>query len=337
MLDWESPRQILGVRMLKFQQPPKEQTDVFIEDTDRPLPEVLNPNTRYMFLGEIAKGGKSIIMSCKDLHLSRVVAYKSLRAEFIDDEIENTRLLREARVSAMLQHPNTVPIYEIGRDRKGNYYFTMKWIHGYTLREIIDFRERYDLTQLVEVVEKIAQALAYAHSHGVAHRDIKPENILVGPYGEVLLLDWGLSKVWSKSGKPIEEDSEGKALADGDKSITGYGKLQGTLCYMSPEQIRRDTQISYSTDIYSLGCVLFEVLTGQTPFDSDKTYEVLDMVQNQPPPMPSEISKYPVPKTLEKLCMRCLSKEPEGRPASMDEVTYVLQQDWSGELVTRKR
>jgi serine/threonine protein kinase len=324
--------------MLTFKQPPKAQSDVFLEDTDRPLPEVLNPNTRYMMLGEIAKGGKSLIMSCKDLHLSRVIAYKTLRPEFVDDEIENTRLLREARVSAMLQHPNTIPVYEIGRDRKGHYYFTMKMVHGYTLREIMDYRERYDLSQLIEVVEQIAHALAYAHAHGVAHRDIKPENILVGPYSEVLLLDWGLAKVWSKDGRTSDDDVQsGGQAADSDKTMTGHGKLQGTLCYMSPEQIRRDPDISFSTDIYSMGSVLYEVLAGRTPFDSDKAYEILDMVQNDQAPKPSEISKYPVPRILEKLCMQCLNKDPGGRPSSMDEFVRVLQQDWQRDLIKRKR
>lgn len=320
--------------MLKFQQPPKEQNDVFLEDTDRPLPEVLNPNTRYMFIREIAKGGKSLIQSCKDLYLSRVVAYKTLRPEFAHDEIENTRLLREARVSALIQHPNTLPIYEIGRDRKGHYYFTMKLIHGYTLREILDFRERYDLTQLIEVIEQIAHALAYAHAHGIAHRDIKPENILVGPYSEVLLLDWGLAKVWSKDGRTSDDETHDvMALHNSDKSMTGHGKLQGTLCYMSPEQIRRDPDISFSTDIYSLGSVLYELLTGQTPFESDLTYELLDMVQNKVPPKPSEISKYPIPKMLEKLCMQCLAKDPGGRPASMKDFIQVLQHDWTADLI----
>ena len=324
--------------MLKFQEPPKEYSDVFLEDTDRPLPEVLNPNTRYMFLSTIAKGGKSLIKSCKDMHLNRVVAYKTLRAEFVDDEIENIRLLREARVSAMLQHPNSVPTYEIGRDNRGHYYFTMKLVHGYSLREIMDYRERYDLTQLIEVIEQIAHVLAYAHAHGVAHRDIKPENILVGPYGEVVLLDWGLAKVWRKDGSTSDEDThEGKSIAGSDKTITGHGKLQGTLCYMSPEQIRRDPDISFSTDIYSLGSVLYELLTGSPPFDSDMTYEILDMVENQQPAKPSEISKYPVPKILEALCLRCLSKDPTGRPASMEDVLYTLQHDWTDELVTARR
>jgi len=322
--------------MLKFQPPTKDDGNVFLEDTDRPLPDVLNPNTRYLFLGTIAKGGKSLISSVKDMHLSRVVAYKTLRPEFVDDEIEQTRLLREARVSAMLQHPNTVPVYEIGRNRQGHTYFTMKQIHGYTLREIIDYRARYDLSQLIEVIEQVAQALAYAHTHGVVHRDIKPENILIGPYGEVLLLDWGLAKVWSKDGGSTDETThEEKHLDDTGKTMTGHGKAQGTLCYMSPEQIRRDPEINFSTDIYSFGSVLYEILSGQTPFDSDKVYELTDAVQKDEPPTPSEVSKYPVPKTLENLCLKCLNKDPARRPESMKEVILTLNQNWLDELLAR--
>lgn len=329
--------------MLQFQQPPKDYGNVYLEDTDRPLPEVLNPNTRYMFLGTVATGGKSVIRSCKDLHLSRVVVYKTLRPEFMNDPIEQRRLLREARVSALLQHPNTVPTYEIGRDRDGNYYFTMKLVHGYTLREIMNYRDRYDLTQLVEVIEQIAHGLDYAHAHGVAHRDIKPENILVGPYGEVLLLDWGMAKVWRKDGTSEEEVDEPKQeplnsrINKDNKSMTGLGNLQGTLCYMSPEQIRRDPSISYSTDIYSLGSVLYEVLTGRTPFTGTHSYEILDAVENQQAPTPSKVSKFPVPRLLEKLVLSCLDKDPANRPHSMADVIRVLQEDWARDLLNKRR
>ncbi len=325
--------------MLTFKQPPKEYDVIYLEDTDRPLPETLNPNTRYVFLSTLAKGGKSIIRICRDMHLARVVVYKSLRPEFVDDPIEQRRLLREARVSAQMQHPNSVPVYEIGRDREGHLYFTMKLVHGYTLREIFDYRERYDLTQLIEVIEQIAHVLAYAHAHGVAHRDVKPENILVGPYGEVLLLDWVLAKVWNKDGTTIDlQDQELKpAHARGDRSMTGFGNLQGTLCYMSPEQIARDPDIGFGTDIYSLGSVLYELLTGRTPFESDKTYELLELVKEAAPPPPREISKYPVPRLLERLCLQCLEKEPAKRPSSMDEVVRVLQEDWAADLAPRRR
>lgn len=323
--------------MLEFQQPVKDYSDVFLEETDKPLPEKLNPNTRYAFFSDIAKGGKSLIKSCKDLHLNRLICYKTLRPEFVNDEVEQRRLLREARVSAMLQHPNTVPTYEIGRDNKGHYYFTMKLVHGYTLREIFNYRDRYDLSQLVDVIVQIAQALAYAHTHGVAHRDIKPENILVGPFGEVLLLDWGLAKVWTRDGKVIDDLDTAKETAkpgNMEKGMTGQGQLQGTISYMSPEQIRRDPEISFSTDIYSLGSVLYELLTGQTPFDSDKAYEMMQAIENDTPESPSQVSKYKIPKLLEKVCMQCLAKEPGKRPVDMKTLISMLQQqDWARELL----
>lgn len=322
--------------MLTFQQPPKDYGDIFLEDTDRPLPEVLNPNTRYMFLATIATGGKSLIRSVRDMHLSRVVAYKSLRSEFTGDTIEQRRLLREARVSALMQHPNTVPTYEVGRDREGQTYFTMKLVHGYTLREIMDYRERYDLTQLVEVIEQIGHALSYAHAHGVAHRDIKPENILVGPYGEVLLLDWGLAKVWRKDGTTEEEVDSGATVAGSNRSMTGHGKLQGTLRYMSPEQIRRDPDISYATDVYSLGTVLYELLSGKVPFDAEHSYEVIDAVESDRALKPSAVARQPVPRILEDLAMRCLRKDPVRRP-DMKEFVRLLQEDWADDLVRRRR
>ena len=174
---------------------------LYLEQTDKDLSKSLHASFRYAYFKTIAKGGKSLIQSCKDLHLGRVVCHKSLKPEFAEDPIEQKRLLREARISAMLQHPNTMPTYELGRDRKGHYYFTMKLVHGYTFREIINYRERYDTTQLLNIVIQVAYALEYAHTHGVVHRDIKPENILVGPFGEVLLLDWGLAKVRSEEGE----------------------------------------------------------------------------------------------------------------------------------------
>jgi serine/threonine-protein kinase len=217
----------------------------------------------------------------------------------------------------------------------------MKLVHGYTLREVMNYRDRYDLTQLIHVIEQVAQALSYAHAHGVAHRDIKPENILCGPYGEVLLLDWGLAKVWRKDGSTEDESGEevlansNFAMNKANKSVTGQGKLQGTLCYMSPEQIRRDPDISTKTDIYSLGAVLYELLSGRTPFEGERSYEVLEAIEQHEPAKPSEISKYPVPKLLEKLVLNCLQKDPENRPSNFQEVLNILNEDWESELAFR--
>lgn len=328
--------------MLEFPQQNVEESRLYAEETDLPLPEKLNPNTRYAYFSTIAKGGKSIIQSCRDLHLRRTVCYKSLRAEFVKDPIETTRFLREARISAVLQHPNTIPTYELGRDNRGSYYFTMKLVHGYTLREVLNYRERYDLIQLMNLIIPVGQVLGYAHSRGVIHRDIKPENILVGLYGEVLLMDWGLAKVWhreAKTGDPksSKKTSEEINLAEGlssgqsktDLGLTGGGKLQGTVMYMSPEQIDRSPDIDRKSDLYSFGSVLYEVLTGVTPFQGDRVQTLLGQIRNDMPDDPRSVAKTPVPDVLAELAMRCLQKDPQKRPASADEVLRTLRDSWS--------
>jgi len=312
--------------MQKFTQQKSLDTALYTEETDATLPEKLNPHTRYAFFSTIAKGGKSLIKSCKDLHLRRTVAYKTLRPEFIDNPVENMRLLREARISAMLQHPNTVPTYELGRDNRGNYYFTMKLVHGYTLRDVLDYRERYDLLQMIDVVVNVARALAYAHEKGVLHRDIKPDNILIGPYGEVLLLDWGLAKVWSKDRTSYDDSAIEEQEAE--VGMTGYGQLQGTVMYMSPEQIDRDPNIGFTSDIYSLGVVLYEILTGQTPFLGDKIHLLLDQIKKDTPPDPRSVTKAHVPDVLADLTMSCLQKDPINRPQSADELLRTLRENW---------
>ena len=312
--------------MPEFRQQKNAEPPLYAEEVDAPLPETLNPNTRYAYFSTIAKGGKCLIKSCRDMHLRRTICYKTLRPELVTDPIENRRFLREARLSAALQHPNTVPTYELGRDNKGNYYFTMKLVHGYTLRELLEYRERYDLTQLMEVLEQVGQALGYAHSRGVLHRDVKPDNVLVGPYGEVLLLDWGLAKVWHESDS--RDDDGDNEEAEGDPGMTGEGKLQGTLMYMSPEQVRRDPGISFSSDVYSLGALLYETLTGTTPFQGDAVYKLLDQIRDEVPPDPRTVSNYPVPDALAELAMQCLQKDPTARPATADEVVRILRNDW---------
>ena len=303
----------------------KEYAQVFKEDTDKPLPQKPDPNFRYAFFSTIAKGGKCLIKSCKDMHLGRVVCYKTLKPEFADDPVEQQRFLREARVSAMLQHPNTIPTYELGRDKNGHYYFTMKLVHGYTLREILDYRERYDLTQLIDVIIDVGHALEYAHSHGVLHRDIKPENILVGPFGEVILMDWGLAKVWDTKGT---EESLGDGLApEGDDiSITGQAKLQGTVCYMSPEQVNKDPGIDGRTDIYSLAAIIYEILCGDTAAQGETMDELVKSVLDDIPAPPSSVVKYPVPRLLEKVTLQCLKKDPADRLQTMSEMIRLLQE-----------
>ena len=305
-----------------------DNTKLFIEQTDKALATKPDPNFRYAYFKTIAKGGKSLIQSCKDLHLNREICYKTLLPEFADDEIEQKRFLREARVSAMLQHPNTVPTYELGREKSGHYYFTMKLVHGYTLREIYDYRERYDLGQLVKIIVQIAYALEYAHSIGVVHRDIKPENVLIGPYGEVLLLDWGLAKVWDKDGTQTKIESEVPSRKSENATMTGFQKLQGTLFYMSPEQIQRDPAIDLRSDIYSVGVLLYEALTGRTPATGELVDEVIKSTLEDEPPMPSDLADK-IPPVLEDAAMSCIQKNPDDRLQSAGELIRKLQQNWS--------
>jgi len=316
----------------QFPRPDDRYPVVSLKDTDYDLPQsAVNNKMRYAFFKTIAQGGKCIIQSCKDLHLSRTVCYKSLRREIADDPIEQQRFLREARVTAMLQHPNTIPIYELSRDTKGHYYFTMKLVEGATLREIINLlkqgdpktAEQYGFAALIDVIVQICHALDYAHNHGVVHRDIKPANILIGPFGEVLVLDWGLAKVWN-----IEETdlSHLELIEDADFSLTSKGRLQGTALYMSPEQVAASKDIDHRTDIYSVGAVLYEVLTLELMAWGKTLNEMLQHIKFDEPPPPREKAPHRlIPEELEEICLKCIAKDPENRYSTISEVIEALQ------------
>ena len=314
----------------KFPNPDDGFPVIQLEDTDGVLPASVQTtnNLRYAYFKTIAKGGKCVIQSCKDLHLGRIVCYKSLHPEIADDPLEQQRFLREARVTAMLQHPNTVPIYEIGRDKDGHYYFTMKRIVGDTLREILDglrdndtaMHNTWDLERLMDILIQVAQALDFAHKHGVIHRDIKPENIVAGSFGEVLLLDWGLAKVWNAE----REVAVGQKKDSEDPSLTSQGPLQATPLYMSPEQIRRD-ELDQRTDIYSFGSVLFEVLTLEQLAWGDTLDEILENTEKRNAPTPSLVSPdRDISPRLDSICLRCVAKNPDHRFPSMRHVISEL-------------
>lgn len=304
-----------------------------LKETDGDLPShVANKNNmRYASFKTLAKGGKCLIQACKDFHLRRTVCYKSLLPRFADDPHEQKRFLREARVTAMLQHPNTVPVYELSRDNKGHYYFTMKLIEGLTLREILDQLKRdqtatteWTLDRLIEILLQVGHALDYAHNHGVVHRDIKPANIVVGPFGEVLLLDWGLAKVWDMAEAEIPQHSPEQNV---DQTLTAMSGAQATPLYMSPEQVAEVTDIDHRTDIYSMGAILYEALTLEYMAWGNTMHEMLSHTEHDAPPKPSEKAPHrDIPPHLEQTCLRCIEKEPAARFQTTEELIRALSQ-----------
>ena len=302
--------------------------------TDQDLPAVVPTGFRkYSDFREMARGGSAVLWSCWDNVMGRPVALKSLLPEFAQDELRRRRFLREARVTAQLQHPHTVPVYEIGRDFQGSLYFTMKMIRGEDLFKIIrrlasgDRETRRDCTldHLLVIVIQAGQALGYSHAHGVIHRDVKPENVWVGKFGEVILLDWGVAKVMGALSPEKESPQEpdhvltagGKAL---DESLTQTGQRPGTPLYMSPEQVVSPGSVDARSDIFSLGVVLYEMIAFKEPFRGRTVGETFERITTQDPVPPRvQAPEEDIPVELEEIVLKALRKNPENRFQSMGE------------------
>jgi len=303
-------------------------------ETDSPLSsEVYTRGIHYSDFNVFARGGKCLIFSCRDLYLNRTVAYKKLKPEFSKDPHEKKRFLREARVTASLQHPNTLPIYEISRDSSGDYYFTMKLVRGFNLSEVIkkikagekDFVARYTLDTLIGILVQISNCMNYAHTHGVIHRDLKPENILTGPFGEVLVIDWGQARV----GRVKEMKShEGVYVPSFDDiTLTLGGHFQGTPLYMSPEQIRNRNDVDHLSDIYGLGVLLYEMLTKQNVVSGESVEVVMDQITSHEIVPPGKRAPgESIPPELEEICMKCLELDPKDRYPSVSHLLQAIRQ-----------
>ena len=292
-----------------------------LESTDELLPRHwVAGSQKYVDFVPLAEGGTASLQTCFDKNLRRTVVYKTLHPHLRTSDTETKRFLREARVTGLIAHPGTVPLYEIGRSMDGSLYFTMKLLRGRDLRSVMNdlvvgdeaTRRDFSLNRLVDVLISSCQTLAYAHSLGVIHRDIKPANILVGAFGEVTVLDWGLAKVYGEVDSSADEIAEGKhALA---LELTQPGKRYGTPLYMSPEQAEADPNLDERSDVYNLGSVLFEALTHKNLVWGNDVDEVMDQILNQPVPTPSEVSPdLEIPKELEAICLRALARNPDER------------------------
>jgi len=300
------------------------------KDTDRQLPRYFsNSFMRYSDMADFSKGGSAVLRTCLDNNLGRTVVMKTLHSHLANSEYARSRFLREARVTAQLMHPNTVPVYEIGQDIEGRLYFTMKKLDGETLRDILEKQilgdeaacRVYNLDRQLGILIQVCNALSYAHDHGVVHRDIKPENVHIGSYGEVILLDWGVAKVWAH-----EDDDLEQALMEHEE-LTDIGQRPGTPLYMSPEQVRGGgAEIDGRTDIYAIGAVLYEILTLKEPLRGERVNETFEMILKESPIPPEQRApNRKIPRLLAAIAMRALEKSPDDRFSTMQELIDTLR------------
>jgi PAS domain S-box-containing protein len=297
--------------------------------------EMPRPHERYSLTRLHASGGIGRIWLARDTAFGRNVALKELRPERAALATHRTRFLQEARITGQLEHPGIVPVYELAlRSEDQQPFYTMRFVRGRTLSEaarawhqtrVRTQREMLGLVPLLNAFVTVCNTIGYAHSRGVIHRDLKGENVVLGDYGEVVVLDWGLAKLVNRKEEPDDPSVVVDDVSSNDLGLTVQGQAMGTPAYMAPEQAAgRLDLIDRHTDIYGLGAILYEVLTGRPPFSGADMHEVLRKVREDQPLLPRE-QWAEVPPALEGICMRALAKSPSDRFASAVELATAVQ------------
>ncbi|RME26851.1 MAG: protein kinase [Deltaproteobacteria bacterium] len=298
---------------------------VAVEMPTRPMVQHTPLEQRYKVSTLIGKGASGLVHRARDRALNRVVAIKTLKEDLAERRGMVARFIREARIVAQLEHPAIVPVHDLGQLPDGRWYITMKEVSGSTLRQLIKELHRargngpfvatetgWTFRRSIDAFRTVCAALGFAHDRGVIHRDVKPDNIMVGAYGEVLLVDWGLAKVLA--------EPESDPLTSGDDisspwvaergTRTRHGVVVGTPAYMSPEQARGETdRVGIRSEIWSLGGVLYTILYGRPPYRG-RSKDVLRRVARRPPPA---IEGVPVPEQLVEIWRRCMRMDPDDR------------------------
>ncbi|VGO23169.1 serine/threonine protein kinase [Pontiella sulfatireligans] len=324
--DYSELEQELGERLPDLGNLYESTTDGDYEYLRPILDSLRNEKGHYTDETFVSAGGEKRIFKVRDLRTDRIVALAKPLEDASEEQKE--QFLREGRLTACLQHPNILSVHDEGLDADGNPFFTMEYVHGDTLKEIIrklqagdeSYIRRFPLPRLLELFVKICDAVAYAHSRGVLHLDIKPSNIFVGPYGEALLCDWGLGKVLRNEANvnavdvPVEELPNGDILND----LTKTGFVKGTPGFMAPEQVVSHGKVSTRSDIYSLGALLYFMLVYRPPVSGESMLEVAELTLNGniKPPSKAVYGRH-VSSGLEAVVMKALALDPADRYQSV--------------------
>lgn len=298
------------------------------------------------------QGGMGIVHVAEDSELGREVALKQIRSERADEELHRQKFQLEAEITGNLEHPGIVPVYGLGADHSGSPYYAMRLVSGEDFcAEINRFHETRKATQLrsdsvefrslVDRLIGIAQAVDYAHSRGVLHRDLKPSNVMVGRFGETLVIDWGLARLPQTEQQPIAEElaADPLKLRSGKSSSgTMHGSVLGTLGFAAPEQLNGQLEVvSVCSDIYSLGAILFQIMTGTTTVrvNGRSHIEVVKDVSQGRIPSPASLVSG-LPKSLTAICMKALETQPADRYATVRDFVEELER-WKADQPVRAR
>jgi len=266
------------------------------EKAARPA-ETLGELGDYQLLEVVGRGGQGVVFRARQKSLNRTVALKMISLGSWATEAHLKRFRREAEAAASLEHPGIVPIYEVG-ERDGSCYFSMRFVEGGQLDQVIK-RKPTSIRQAAELISKIARTVHFAHEHGILHRDIKPGNILLDAKSEPLLTDFGLAR-----------------LVEAESTVTRTKEVMGTPSYMAPEQaMGNNLAVSSATDVYGLGAVLYQLLTGHPPFAGGTTYETIKLVLDTEP-RPPRLLNPRIDRELSTICLKCLEKDPKRRYSS---------------------